>query len=93
MAGGLLTVALGGWFYGRLGSALSNLLLSTTTYSALMLHSMGLMALFVGERSMIELVLMGYGTLAWVALVWFLGGEASLSTCSSRRSTVCIPPA
>jgi hypothetical protein len=89
----LLTVALGGWFYGRLGSALSNLLLSATTYSALMLHSMGLMALFVGERSMIELVLIGYGTLAWVAVVWFLGREASSSTSPSRGSSVCIPPA
>jgi hypothetical protein len=93
MAGGLLAVALGGWFYGKLGSALSNLLLATTTYSALMLHSMGLMALFVGERSMIELVLMSYGALAWVALVWFLGREASSRTTAMRGSTVSSPSA
>lgn len=76
MAGGWLAVALGGWLYGRLGRTLSTLLEGSPTQSALVLYSIGLLALFVGERSMIELVLMSYGALAWVGLLWFSGRQA-----------------
>lgn len=71
MAGGFLGIALGGWFYGRLAGALSRLLAETGTPSALIVYSIGLLALFAGMRSMIELVLMSYGILAWAGLLWF----------------------
>ena len=69
MAGGLLAVALGGWFYGRLARSLSQLLADARTSSALLIYSIGLFAIFIGLRSMIELVLMSYIILAWVGLV------------------------
>ena len=69
MAGGFIAVALGGWFYGRLARSLSNLLAMARTSSALLIYSSGLFALFIGIRSMIELVLSSYVILAWVGLV------------------------
>ena len=69
MAGGFIGVVLGGWLYGRLAGALSRLLMEQGTVSALVIYSIGLLALFAGMRSMIELVLMSYGILAWAALL------------------------
>ena len=69
MAGGFIGVFLGGWLYGRLAGALSRLLTEQGTASALVIYSIGLLALFAGMRSMIELVLMSYGILAWAALL------------------------
>ena len=74
MAGGLLAVALGGWFYGRLARSLSHFLSEARTSSALLIYSVGLFALFVGFRSMIELVLTSYIILGWVALVHIYHG-------------------
>jgi hypothetical protein len=69
MAGGFIGVFLGGWLYGRLAGALSRLLTEQGTASAMVIYSIGLLALFAGMRSMIELVLMSYGILAWAALL------------------------
>ena len=74
MAGGLFAVALGGYLYGRLAQSLSHLL-TTTGRSGLLVYAIGTLALFAGMRSMIELVLMSYGILAWAALVWLLGSR------------------
>ena len=70
MAGGFIGIFLGGWFYGRLAGALSRLLAETGTPSALIIYSIGLLAIFAGMRSMIELVLMSYGIFAWAGLLW-----------------------
>ncbi len=69
MAGGFIGVFLGGLFYGRLAGALSRMLAEQGSASALVIYSIGLLALFAGMRSMIELVLMSYGILAWAALL------------------------
>jgi hypothetical protein len=69
MAGGLFAVLLGGWFYGRVARSLSVLLAEGRTSSALLIYCIGLFALFIGMRSMIELVLTSYVILAWVLLV------------------------
>jgi hypothetical protein len=69
MAGGFVAVALGGWFYGRLARALSHFLSRTATWGGLLIYSVGLFALFIGVRSMIELVLASYVIGAWVVLV------------------------
>jgi hypothetical protein len=69
MAGGFIGVFLGGLFYGRLAGALSRMLTEQGSASALVIYSIGLLALFAGMRSMIELVLMSYGILAWAALL------------------------
>ena len=69
MAGGFVAVILGGWFYGRLSRSLSQFLAETHTSGALIIYSIGLLAIFTGMRSMIELVLTSYVILAWLFLV------------------------
>jgi hypothetical protein len=87
MAGGLLAVALGGYLFGRLAQALTHLL-STTGRAGLLIYGIGTLALFAGMRSMIELVLMSYGILAWAALVWLFGRRAPTSAAVSRLANV-----
>jgi hypothetical protein len=68
MSLGLLGVALGGWFYGRVASMASGLLKRSTTQGALVIYSIIVMALFSGMRSILELILVSYVVLAWVGL-------------------------
>jgi hypothetical protein len=73
MAGGFIAVALGGWLYGRLARSLSIFLSAARTSGALLIYSVGVLAIFAGMRSMIELVLTSYVVLAWVLLVRLYG--------------------
>jgi hypothetical protein len=68
MSLGLLGIALGGWFYGRVASMASGLLKRCTTQGALVIYSIVVMALFSGMRSILELILVSYVVLAWVGL-------------------------
>jgi len=68
MSLGLLGVALGGWFYGRVAAMADGLLKRTTTQGALVIYSIVVMALFSGMRSILELILVSYVVLAWVGL-------------------------
>lgn len=68
MSLGLLGIALGGWFYGRVASFASGLLMRCTTQGALVIYSIVVMALFSGMRSILELILVSYVVLAWVGL-------------------------
>ena len=68
MSLGLLGVALGGWFYGRVAAMASGLLKQTTTQGAFVIYSIVVMALFSGMRSILELILVSYVVLAWVGL-------------------------
>ncbi len=68
MSLGLLGVALGGWFYGRVASTASGLLKRSSTQGALVIYSIVVMALFSGMRSILELILVSYVVLAWVGL-------------------------
>ena len=68
MSLGLLGVALGGWFYGRVAAMASGLLKRSTTQGALVIYSIVVMALFSGMRSILELILVSYVVLAWVGL-------------------------
>lgn len=68
MSLGLLGIALGGWFYGRVASTASGLLARCTTQGALVIYSIVVMALFSGMRSILELILVSYVVLAWVGL-------------------------
>lgn len=68
MSLGLLGVALGGWFYGRVAAMASGLLRRSTTQGALVIYSIVVMALFSGMRSILELILVSYVVLAWVGL-------------------------
>ena len=68
MSLGLLGIALGGWFYGRVAAMASGLLKRSQTQGALVIYSIVVMALFSGMRSILELILVSYVVLAWVGL-------------------------
>jgi hypothetical protein len=68
MAAGLFGVLLGGWFYGRLGGMAYAVLMSRRAVGALIVYSTFMMALFAGVRSMLDLVLICYVILAWMAI-------------------------
>jgi hypothetical protein len=68
MSLGLIGVALGGWFYGRIAAFARGLLTQSTTQGALVIYSIIVMALFSGMRSILELILVSYVVLAWVGL-------------------------
>lgn len=68
MSLGLIGIALGGWFYGRVAALASGLLTHGTTQGALVIYSIVVMALFSGMRSILELILVSYVVLAWVGL-------------------------
>ena len=68
MSLGLLGIAIGGWFYGRVAALASGLLKRATTQGALVIYSIIVMALFSGMRSILELVLVSYVVLAWIGL-------------------------
>jgi oligosaccharide repeat unit polymerase len=68
MSAGLIGIALGGLFYGRLASIASRLLTTGKTFGSVIIYSILIMALFVGLRSMLELVLISYVILAWIGL-------------------------
>ena len=69
MAAGFIGIVLGGWFYGRLAGMASQLLDQRTTAGAVIIYAALTMSLFAGVRSMLELVLMNYATLAWLSIV------------------------
>jgi len=68
MSLGLIGIAIGGWFYGRVASMANKLLSQCNTIAALVVYSIIVMALFSGLRSLLDLVLVSYVVLAWVAL-------------------------
>jgi oligosaccharide repeat unit polymerase len=69
MAGGFVAIALGGWIYGRLSGMASKVLNQNATLSALIIYTTLTLSLFAGMRSMLELVLMNYVTIAWLCTV------------------------
>ena len=68
MSLGFIGIALGGWFYGRIAAMARGLLRRSQTLAALLMYSVVVMALFSGMRSTLELVLVSYVVLAWIAI-------------------------
>ncbi len=68
MSMGFIGIAIGGWFYGRVAATARGLLARSRTLGALLLYSVVVMALFSGMRSILELLLVSYVVLAWIAL-------------------------
>jgi hypothetical protein len=71
VAGGFPALLVGGWLLGRFGSV-GKRLLRRKSLGARIIYSAWMMALFVGMRSLIDLVLFSYIILAWVAIVSLL---------------------
>ncbi len=82
MSAGFLGILAGGWFYGRVGTMLNGLRDGEWTVGKLVIFSAGLMALFTGMRSILELVLMNYVVVSWVAVTilirWLKGSRKSV---------------
>jgi hypothetical protein len=70
LAFGFVGCAGGGLLLGFLANTLGQVLRDGATPGALIIFGGSLLALFAGMRSGIELVLMSYGVLAWIALAW-----------------------
>lgn len=70
MSRGLPACAAGGALLGWLCVTLAHVYRASRRPGALVLFGGGLLALFAGMRSGIDLVLMSYGLLAWIALAW-----------------------
>ena len=68
MSLGFLGIAIGGWLYGRFAAFANGVLSQSTGLGAVVIYSTGAMALFSGMRSLLELVLVSYVIVAWVAL-------------------------
>ena len=71
MADGFPALLVGGWLFGRFASA-GRRLLPRKSLGARIVYSAWMMTLFVGMRSLIDLVLFSYVILAWLATVWAL---------------------
>ena len=74
MSLGFIGVALGGWLYGRFASLANSVLSQSAGLGAVVIYSIGVMALFSGTRSLLELVLVSYVILAWVVLSRLFAG-------------------
>jgi oligosaccharide repeat unit polymerase len=68
MSFGFFAVALGGWLYGRFAALVNGMLAQSAGVGVVVIYSIGVMALFSGMRSMLELVLVSYVIVAWVVL-------------------------
>jgi oligosaccharide repeat unit polymerase len=69
---GWVGVFIGGLIYGRLAGLASLLLVKDAESAGAIVYSLLAMTLFVGMRSMLELVLTSYAVLAWMGISWLL---------------------
>ncbi|MDZ4401075.1 hypothetical protein [Prosthecobacter sp.] len=69
---GYLAVILGGWLYGRLATLSSPLFWAAPETMAPMFYGYITMTLFVGYRSMVEVLLFSYAMMGWWLVTWVL---------------------
>jgi hypothetical protein len=74
---GLFVVFLGGLVYGRVANMWNKILGLQAGAGKCMIYALGVMALFVGLRSMQDLVIMSYGLLGWLVIGRLLPGAKS----------------
>jgi hypothetical protein len=87
VAGGFWVVALGGLLYGWVARSAARLLTENMKVGELVIYCATMMALFAGFRSMLDLVLISYVILAWIALTWvyrFSGGGMASRRVAAR---------
>ncbi|HEX5890891.1 MAG TPA: O-antigen polymerase [Pyrinomonadaceae bacterium] len=68
MSLGFFGIAIGGWLYGRFAALINGVLTQSAGLGVVVIYSIGVMALFSGMRSLLELVLVSYVIVAWVVL-------------------------
>jgi hypothetical protein len=69
---GYFAVVLGGWLYGRLATMASPLFWAAPETMAPMFYGYITMTLFVGYRSMVEVLLFSYAMMGWWLVTWVL---------------------
>ena len=69
---GYFAVIVGGWFYGRLATLSSPLFHAASDTMAPMFYGYMTMTLFVGYRSMVEVILFSYAMMGWWLVTWVL---------------------
>jgi len=69
---GLLVVFIGGFVYGRMANMWNKILAMRGNVGKPMIYGLGAMVLFVGLRSLVDLVIMSYGVLGWLVLAKLL---------------------
>lgn len=69
---GYLALLLGGWFYGRMATLSSPLFLALPESMAPMFYGYITMTLFVGYRSLVEVILFSYALFGWWAAIWVI---------------------
>ena len=70
---GWVAVAFGGWFHGKLASAVGGLIGTAKQASDNpIVYSISVMVLVAGLRSMQDLVVMSYAVLSWYAVTWLI---------------------
>lgn len=69
---GYFAVVLGGWFYGRLASLSSPLFEIQPETLGPMFYGYMTMTLFVGYRSLVEVILFSYALMGWWLVTWAL---------------------
>lgn len=79
MSLGFLGIAIGGWLYGRLAALVNGMLTQSAGLGAVVIYSIGVMALFSGTRSLLELVLVSYVIIAWAVLSRLFAGHRKVS--------------
>ena len=79
MAFGFFGCLITGLLYGYLSRRLLKVLDYSAYVGALQMYILGLIALFVGLRSAVDLVLFSYGFLAWIAVVYLFRGRQRLA--------------
>lgn len=80
LSAGWVMVFFGGWLYGRLANLACLFIIVRPNSSGAIVYSVTLMALFAGMRSMLELILMSYVLLAWIALSSFILRRSVIKT-------------
>jgi len=69
---GYFAVALGGWFYGRLATLSRPLFDAAPETMAPMFYGYITMTLFVGFRSLVEVILFSYALMGWWLATWII---------------------
>lgn len=69
VSGGLIAIFLGGWAFGLLGNGVTPLLAHRESGVHGLTYGVAIMALFAGQRSMQDLVMMSYILLAWIGIL------------------------
>ena len=84
MAFGFIGTLATGFVFGYLGRVLARFLTYGQSSGAVLIYAVGLLALFVGLRSAIEVVLFSYAILAWIVLTYWISRK------ESRRAVVPV---